>query len=886
MDAARLEQVRVVFEDVSEREPAERAAHLDAVCGGDDELRGAVLTLLRAHDRAAGFLDPQRDPDLRALVAEAFDEAEPAPLPSSIGPYRVVRELGRGGMGTVYLAERDDPGLRKTVAVKVVRPSVDPRFVLRRFRLERQILAGLEHPGIARLYDGGTTAEGLPYFVMEYVDGRNLLEYCDAHRLPIPERLSLFRRVCSAVQFAHQRLVVHCDLKPSNILVTAEGEPRLLDFGIAKLLSPPLEGDAEDTATFARPLSPQYASPEQVRGEPVTTASDVYSLGVILYELLSGHRPYRVKGRSLTDIERAMLADEPAPPSAAVFHPPAGTDADGDPAAAITPEAVSSRRATTPEKLRRSLRSDLDNIVRKALRLAPADRYATAADLVDDVTRHLDGYPVRARPDSTAYRAAKFVRRHRTGIGAAMAAALSLLAGSGVAIWQARVAVAERDRATRRFDEVRRLTQVLLFDVHDRIRDLAGATPARELLVKTGLEYLDRLAREAADDPSLLSEVAGGYERLGDVQGGLLIPNLGQSGAALASYEKALELRLRLAEARPRDGNALRDLARGQLKIAQALVRLARVAEAPAYSARAVENLERCASSFAGVTEFSREQGDALVSHGYYTAATGEFEKGLVSIRQAAQILEPLQASQPTDAILGRSYGLALFRLSQILEELPEGRGIDEAIGVSLRAVELSRRLTADRPAEMSLRRGLETALGRAGTLSTARGRHQEALGHLLEAKALLEEDVRADPSDVLARRNLGVCCTRIARSLTALGRAGEARQTLEPARERLAALLAKDPENVTLKVTMGEAETRMGEALLAVAQRGSHAAHERRRLVVAARVHFERAIAILGPLVERRVLVGSDAVVLEQARTGLLASLETAAGSRSSSRR
>src|SRR5439155_11435168 len=253
--------------------------------------------------------------------------------PERIGSYRIVRELGRGGMGVVYLAERDDAGFKKTVAIKVL--SRDSHVMQRRFRTETQILAGLEHPGIARLYDGGSTDEGLSYIVMEYVAGENIVAYCDAHQLSIAERLRLFRRVCDAVQYAHQSFIVHRDLKPSNILVTAEGEPKLLDFGIAKLLNPELAGGpVEETMEMTRLLTPQYASPEHVRGQPVTTASDVYSLGVILYELLTGARPYRVtSAQSTAEIERVVCETDAALPS-----------------------------AVAPAALRRELRGDLDNI--------------------------------------------------------------------------------------------------------------------------------------------------------------------------------------------------------------------------------------------------------------------------------------------------------------------------------------------------------------------------------------------------------------------------------------------------------------------------------------------------------------------------------------------
>jgi eukaryotic-like serine/threonine-protein kinase len=865
MDAARWEKVRSIFQDVFERDPAERTPLLDTACGDDVELRRSVERLLAAHRQAAGFLEEPAVLDLDASADVAG--GPPAAAPTRIGRYRVLRELGHGGMGTVYLAERDEPGLRQAVAVKVVRPGMDSDFILRRFQTERQILAGLEHPGIARLYDGGTTEDGRPYFVMEYVDGRQLLEYCDGRRLGIAERVQIFRRVCQAVQFAHQSLVVHRDLKPSNVLVTAEGDPKLLDFGIAKLLTPQPASDAEEeTATAVRLLSPQYASPEQFRGEPVTTASDVYSLGVILCELLSGHRPYRFTTRSILDIERTVRETEPLAPSVLAAR------ADGavaEPGGA-TPAAVSASRGLDPRRLERRLRGDLDNVVLKALSKAPGDRYQTAAELAEDLRRHLEGFPVRARANRPAYRAAKFVRRHRAALAAAAAVVISLITGLGVAIGQARVARRERDRAGRRFEEVRRLANVFLFDVHDRIRDLPGSTPARELVVKTGLEYMDRLAGEAGDDPALLREVAAGYSRLGDVQGGLLTPNLGQSRPALDSHQRALDLLSRLLKAHPDDAAALRERARARLKIALVLLRLSRIKDAQAQSGEALADFERCAPAFAASPEFARERGDALVAHGYYTAVTGDIEGGLGWIRRGVAVLEPLHAAQPKDPIVARSYGLSLNRLSQVLEELPDGRGLQEAMAASGRAISLARDLLAARPTDTSLRRGLSGALGGVATLFAAAGRHEEALAHYGEARGLYEEDVRVDASDMLARRNLSATRSRMAKSLNALGRAAEARDAVEPALVDLEAMLASDPQNLQLKLSVGEAETRLGQALKALGGDGGPPGSAARGLLTAARTHFQRAVARLDPLVKGGLLVGTDAAVLSEAQSGL----------------
>jgi serine/threonine protein kinase len=438
MDSDRWRRVEALFAAVADLEPGERRERLAAARAGDPDLVREVERLL-AHDGDAGA-------SIAAAVAGAAEhlagdagrlagaagplagdprtlhDASAAPLPGGrIGPYRIERELGHGGMGTVCLAARDDDAYRKRVAIKLMRASV-PAALRQRFLAERRILAALDHPNIARLLDAGTTESGEPYVVMEYVDGRPIDVHCDQGRLPTRDRLELFRKVCAAVQFAHRNLVVHRDLKPGNVLVTADGEAKLLDFGIAKLLDPAAPGAGPETGTTFRMMTPEYASPEQIRGEPVTTASDIYSLGVLLYELMAGRRPYRLKTPQSGELERAILEQEAERPSAAVLRPagPAGE--------AATAEAIGRARSTSPSRLRRRLAGDLDNIVLMALSKEASRRYASVAQLAEDVGRHLDGLPVLARPATLTYRTRKFLRRHRAGVAAA-AAVVVLMTG-------------------------------------------------------------------------------------------------------------------------------------------------------------------------------------------------------------------------------------------------------------------------------------------------------------------------------------------------------------------------------------------------------------------------------------------------------------------------
>lgn len=418
MDPEKWARVREVFDRVVEADSGERAALLAELAGEDAELRREVESLLGAAARADSFLEAP-------LVAEALALQEPPPPPPErIGAYRVLAEIGSGGMGTVYEAVRED--FPKTVALKVVRSNLDGALVRRRFRQERAILAGLEHPAIARLYDGGTTDDGRPYLVMERVRGLPLLEHADGRGLSVTARIELFLEVCAAVAFAHERGIVHRDLKPSNVLVDEAGQPKLLDFGVAKLLEPASD-EREPTLTAAPLMTPEYASPEQVRGEPVGPASDVYSLGVVLYELLTGQRPYRLASRAPREVERAVCETEPERPSTAVSRVEE-IEREGSPVR-LEPEIVGRARESTPDKLRCRLRGDLDAVLLKALRKDPSQRYAAVTELAADLRRHLDGQPVLARRGSWRYRAGKLLRRHRAATAALALGAIALGVG-------------------------------------------------------------------------------------------------------------------------------------------------------------------------------------------------------------------------------------------------------------------------------------------------------------------------------------------------------------------------------------------------------------------------------------------------------------------------
>ncbi len=440
MQPEQWRQIEEIFQAALDYGPGKRSAFLDSACGTDVRLRSEVESLLASYEKS-GFTMPAAFEDGLKIIEERTRQQENG---RRFGPYSVLREIGRGGMGSVCLAARADDAYQKLVAIKIIRRELDSEDLVRRFRSERQILATLDHPNIARLLDGGTSDEGLPYFVMEYIEGEPIDQYCDARKLNISARLKLFQSVCAAVQYAHQNLVVHRDIKPGNILVTKEGVPRLLDFGIAKLLAQAGPGDS--TTTLLRPLTPEYASPEQVRGDAITTASDVYSLGVLLYRLLTGRCPYGAAASTTAEIEAAICHEEPEKLSLAVMRGDGFASAEAG-AVKPSPASLSAMREGTPEKLRRRLAGDLDNIVLMALRKEPQRRYASVEQFSEDISRHLENRPVIARPDTRAYRTAKFIQRYKAGVAAAALVFLVLSGGIAATLWQAHVARLERDRA-------------------------------------------------------------------------------------------------------------------------------------------------------------------------------------------------------------------------------------------------------------------------------------------------------------------------------------------------------------------------------------------------------------------------------------------------------
>ncbi len=706
-DAERWQIVKDLAGRALEHDPETRAGWL-AAQAAPDEVRRAAARLLDA-DAAA---DAGRFLDREATDLSLVDGAPSVVRDGDVvGAYRIVRLLGEGGMGKVYLATRADEAFEKQVAIKLVGGSGHAALA-DRLRQERRLLATLDHPLIARLLDGGTTASGAPYVVMEYVDGVPIDGYCDRHRLSLRHRLDLVRRVCEAVHHAHGNLVVHRDIKAGNILVTADGTPKLLDFGIAKALA----GDATDrTVTGLGAMTPESASPEQVLGLPITVATDVYALGALLYRLVGGRMPF-ADAASPAALLRAIGEHDPVAPS----------------------------KAAPPSPVPR----DVDLIILKAMRKRPAERYDSAASLAADLNRYLSGRPVEAAPDSAGYRARRFVARHRLATVAVATGIVALSGGLAATLWQARIADAERQRAERRFDEVRRLARSLMFDLHDAIEPLPGSTPARRQLVENALQYLDGLASESTEDVPLLRELAEGYERLAQVQGRTGNANLGDVDGARASGDKAVALRRRIvghAAALPQDTVDLATSLQGQ-------ARAAATAEAQtAMVSDALALLDGLPPSYGEDRRALNLRASLLWSRAGAHVRAKDFAAARDPYQQSVALFERLLDSADDEARpnASRNLSIVLKNYGALEWELGE-RPV--ALASYRRAQALDEARLALRPGDTTWLLDLSYSVASVAFTERATGDLRSSLAHYRQALTLREQALSGDPQNAQAR--------------------------------------------------------------------------------------------------------------------------------------
>jgi serine/threonine protein kinase/Tfp pilus assembly protein PilF len=647
-----------LFSSALEREPHEREAYVRETSAGDDDLYRDVIALLASAEASDEVLDSDAAsfaaPLVRALAADADGAADELTPGARVGAYRVVRELARGGMGAVYLAERDDDEFRKSVALKVVKRGIDTDEVLQRFRAERQILAGFAHPHIASLLDGGATGDGRPYLVMEYVPGQPITRYCDAHRLTIDQRLAIFETVCAAVQHAHQNLVIHRDVKPSNVLVSDEGVVKLLDFGVAKLLTD--DDGAPHTRAGARMLTPDYASPEQLRGDTVTTASDVYSLGVLLYELLTGTRPFS-RAVDGTAAAADRLARETRRPSAAWSG--VSDNIEDHWSAVRGSDDIAATRATTPERLRKRLRGDLDTIVLKALAPEPDRRYRSAEQLREDLERHRAGLPVRARPDTARYRLEKFVRRHRAGVAAGLLVGILIIASTIVLAVQQAATARERDRAT---TEAAKAAEVRDFLVSLFTSSQPNSQLGDTLSIGDVLEIGAARADSLRDQPQLRA---------------LLHVTIGDVYRVLGRYDRAESLLTRaIAEYDMLPDAPPLDRAGALTSIANMHFDLRRFAEAEAPTREALEIQRR---------ELGPSHADVLTSLGNLatlTARAGDLDSALALHAQVLAIRRDMGPDEPSVSVTLNNMGSILLNAERYAEA---EQYLREALDMNLR---------------------------------------------------------------------------------------------------------------------------------------------------------------------------------------------------------
>ncbi len=817
--ADRWTQIETIFQAAAELPPWQRDAFLDGQCRGDAELRAEVLSLLR-FDTAD---EPPLLDAIHAGMASALGE-QPA-AGQMLGPYRIEREIGRGGMSVVYLASRADGEFQKQVAVKLIKRGMDTTSVVERLRRERRILAALEHPSIARLLDGGTTPDGRPWIAMEYIDGLPIDRYCEERGLTVEERCQLMCKVCDAVAYAHRNLVVHRDLKPSNILIAADGNPKLLDFGIARMLS---EEEADGYEPLTRGpsllLTPEYASPEQVRRSAVTTASDVYSLGVVFYEMLCGQRPYRLASTNWAEMERVVCLTEPRRPSSV---------------------------ESLPARTRRRLAGDIDNIVLKALRKDVARRYGLAEQLADDVRRHLEGRPVQARPDTLWYRGGKFLGRNRTAAAAAFVVTASLVTGAVIA---ERQAVAARER----FEQLREFARSVLVDLHGQLSDIPGTAKARETLVAHVDDYLKRVAAQRpGDDAALATEFATTYLRLGEMQG--------TTPQALASFENGRRLlegngadrsaanALVLARLRVRAGSVLIDLGKTEegVESLTAAERLASTASGKTWNAEAEQvkafaewRLARLYRMEYQVAEGERHAraaiagGQEILRRGYRTQETyevltgarnvlaavlrreGKWQQGLEVYQQVLADTEQRAKTEPDSAGLQRDLARSHQLLGDMVVRIP-GHDENHVLFHVRSAISIAERLAALDPWDKTAQSELAQYLSSGAETLREPFEWEEGMGYLRRALPILETLLKSEPSNGVFRLYAALTEADMGEFLARRGPSAQGVTWLRKGLADVTALAASDPSNTTYLLEVIKVQRWLADALT---RAGDHA--------------------------------------------------------------
>ena len=778
MTPERWQQIKTALDDALRLGKPERAALLGRLGTTDPALRDEVESLLAAEEGAdESFLN------VTPHGALGLEPLRRSMIGRRCGPYELIEEIGIGGMGEVYKARRVDDEYQQQVAIKLVHGGPGSSFIGSRLRAERQILASLQHPNIARLFDGGTTEEGVPYIVMELIDGQPITEYCARHNLDIAARLRLFVQVCTAVQFAHQRMVIHRDLKPGNVLVTHDGVPKLLDFGIAKILEPGATTGARADLTIAALgiLTPQYASPEQLLGEPVTAASDVYSLGVLLYELLTGSRPYDVPDHALHEQRVAMLRTEPKRPS-----------------------------LVANQDTQRALRGDLDKIALMALRREPERRYGTAEQLAQDVRRYLEKRPVSARTPTMGYLLSRFFARHRLGVSLTAVIVVGFCVGMVAVLRESRIAEAHRAQADKRFNDVRKLANALIFDIDTSIKDVPGTGPSRKILIDTALQYLGSLSQDAQGNPELELETAEAYNRLGDIQGSFWASQDDYAGA-LASYQKALSLMQSAERSTATRARARDELRLMHYRLSDLLWVTADVRGSLAYSELALADARAALRADPNDGQKRFYAAMFAMDYGYKLfRMRGDSVAALTTMRESIADLEPLMRSRAT-APVRRLLAVSYSKTSELL--LHEKR-FAEALDMNVKSMRLMETLLASSPNDSDYRVNYAAAQHYAAAALMNLGRLEEARKSEQAAQAVVVALHAAEPGVSEFEGFVGMAHTALAEILEREGRPELALPLLRNALEELSAALAAGTKHPYIRYWKARAEGQMGRAL------------------------------------------------------------------------
>jgi len=783
--AERWKRVKEVFDHALDLPRGELTRYLDEACGTDAALRSEVVSLIAALGEAGAFLED-------AVVNLA------APRTSAgrqIGPYKLESLLGQGGMGEVYLSTREVEGYQMPVALKLIRHSAVTPGALRRFRMERQILARLHHPGITQLLDGGISDDGLPYLVTEYIEGTPLDKSDAARAMALPARLDSFLAICDAVSYAHRQLVVHGDLKPGNILTYGEGGIKLLDFGISRLLQTSEDTTEQQPGGTTQPaMTPAWTSPEQLRGEPAGIASDIYSLGRILYYLLTWEQAMPMDRMSPMQYYEKLQKEVPIRPS----------HRSGD----------------------KRLDGDLDNIALKAVEFEPTDRYRSVEALAEDVRAHLASRPISARAHTWTYRTHKFIRRNKLVVVATAAVALALIGGLAMTLWQARIARLNYERAERRFQDVRRLANTFIFDMDDAIARLPGSTAVRGTMVRNSLQYLDGLAQEAKDDPSLQEELATAYEKVGDVQGRPGSMNLGGTDASLQSYRKSVGIRRALLT----ESKTEADRDRREEALANTLMRISSILRATGDGQQALDAdrtalemrrrlLDRKPNDMAR----QRNVASSLTATSASLSLLGGFQGVLELRREGLALYQELARRNPASDEDQQGLAIAHTRMASILMHEKDLKGAVEHYRENLR---IQMALYKSHQGEAQYKMSLGLAYSNLGNALRVSGDAKAAMPALQEAIRQYEPLVNADANEVRARTLLATVRLREAKAWNEMGDTTRASQLLRSVLEERRLLAERNPANSGARGEVAETFGVMGDVALRARQTGEAIGH------------------------------------------------------------